>query len=62
MKKVSIKIKGGSVSADFTGFQGKECERLDERIRPMELEIEEQELKPEYHQESTFSETEHNEW
>lgn len=62
MKKVNIKIKGGKISADFSGFQGKDCERLDERIRPQEMEVEEKELKPEYHQQHSFTETENNEW
>ncbi|MDV5342549.1 hypothetical protein [Klebsiella pneumoniae] len=33
MKKVNIKIKGGKIAADFTGFQGKTCEALEQRIR-----------------------------
>lgn len=49
MKKVVIKIKCGKVSADYSGFQGRECEHLDERVRPGDMDIESQELKPEYH-------------
>ena len=48
MKKVNLKIKGGKIAADFSGFQGKSCEQLENRIRPENLEIEEKELKPEY--------------
>lgn len=62
MKKVNLKIKGGKISAEFSGFQGKECELLDERIRPPEMEVEKKELKPEYHQQHSFTETEKNEW
>lgn len=62
MKKVSIKIKGGVINADFTGFQGKACEQLEERIRPQEMELQEKELKDEYHQQHTSTETETNEW
>lgn len=49
MKKVTIKIKAGKVSADFEGFQGKGCEVLAKQIHPEELNEEEKELKPEYH-------------
>ena len=49
MKKVVIKIKGGKVSADYTGFQGRECEHLDERVRPGDMVVESKDLKPEYH-------------
>ena len=64
MKKVNIKIKGGKISADFTGFQGNACEVLDRRIRPEDIEVEEQELKPEYHFSTgqTQQETEKNGW
>ncbi len=62
MKKVVIKIKGGKISSDFTGFQGNSCEQLDERARPQEFENEEKEFKPEYHQQHAFTETENNEW
>ncbi|MBA1889581.1 hypothetical protein HLX92_26005, partial [Escherichia coli] len=57
-------IKGGKIAADFTGFQGKTCEALEQRIRPEELEVEEKELKPEYHFNAgqTQHETEQNEW
>jgi hypothetical protein len=64
MKKVNIKIKGGKVAADFTGFMGKSCEVLEERIRPGELEVEEKELKPEYgfNDGQTQTDTETNQW
>lgn len=64
MKKVNIKIKGGKISADFSGFQGKTCETLENRIRPEELEVEEKDLKPEYHfNTGQFQqEMEKNEW
>lgn len=64
MKKVSIKIKGGNVSADFSGFIGKSCEALEQRIRPESLEVEEKELKPEYHLNSGQTEVvqEKNSW
>lgn len=64
VKKVNLKIKGGKIAADFSGFQGKSCEQLENRIRPENLEIEEKELKPEYNFSAahTQSETEQNEW
>jgi hypothetical protein len=64
MKKVNIKIKGGKVSADFSGFMGKSCETLEKRIRPDELEVEERELKPEYgfNEGQSQTDTETNEW
>lgn len=64
MKKVNIKIKGGQIAADFTGFQGKACEVLEQKIRPDALDIEEKVLKPEYHFNAgqTQQETERNEW
>ncbi|CAH4025299.1 hypothetical protein AI2617V1_5162, partial (plasmid) [Serratia marcescens] len=64
VKKVNIKIKDGKIAADFTGFQGKTCEALEQRIRLEELEVEEKELKPEYHFNAgqTQHETEQNEW
>lgn len=64
MKKINIRINSGRITADFTGFQGKTCEALEQRIRPEELEVEEKELKPEYHVNAgqTHHETEHNEW
>lgn len=62
MKKVTLKIKNGKISADYSGFKGNECDRLDERIRPTDLQEEEKEYKPEYYQSSFHSETEHNEW
>ena len=64
MKKVNIKIKGGKIAADFSGFQGKSCEVLEQRIRLEELEIEEKELKPEYHFNAgqTQYDTEKNSW
>lgn len=49
MKKVKIIIKKGSVSADFSGFQGKSCETLEARIRPAGFGQTDKELKPEYH-------------
>lgn len=62
MKKVTIKIKSGKISADFTGFEGRECEYLDQRIRPGELEEEDKELKPEYYNETYSGQLESNEW
>jgi len=64
VKKVNIKIKGGQIAADFTGFQGKACEALEQKIRPDVLDIEEKELKPEYHFRAglTEQETENNKW
>lgn len=49
MKKVIIKINGAKVSADFSGFQGKECEQLANKIHPEGLIEDEKNLKPEYH-------------
>ncbi|WP_240224646.1 hypothetical protein [Rheinheimera hassiensis] len=49
MKKVKLTIKGGVVSADFTGFQGKTCEQLEAKIRPAGFGETQKELKPEYH-------------
>ncbi len=64
VKKVNIKIKGGKIAADFTGFQGKACETLEQKIRPDVLDIEEKELKPEYHFSAalTEQEMESNKW
>lgn len=64
VKKVNLKIKGGKIAADFSGFQGKSCEQLENRIRPENLEVEDKELKPEYHFSPghTQSDTERNEW
>lgn len=56
VKQVSIKIKGGQISADFKGFVGRECQRLEERIRVEGLNVEDSEAKPELYQE-TLSET-----
>lgn len=64
-KKVNIRIKGGKVSADFSGFQGKSCEQLENKIRPEELEVEEKHLKDEYHfdtQTQAQTNTETNTW
>lgn len=49
MKTVTLKIKNGTVSADFSGFQGKSCESLEARIRPAGFGETEKKLKPEYH-------------
>ena len=49
MKKVNITIKGGKVSQEYSGFVGKSCEVLAKQIEPDGLEIEEKNLKPEYH-------------
>lgn len=57
MKKVNIKIKDGKISADFSGFIGKACEQLEHRLRPDGLEVEEKELKPEYHMETGHTQT-----
>lgn len=51
VKKVSIKIKGGKISADYEGFVGQDCKRLEETIRINGLEAE-QEDKPELYQQS----------
>jgi hypothetical protein len=48
MKQVKLTIKGGVVSADFTGFQGKSCELLEAKIRPAGFGQTQKELKPEY--------------
>lgn len=48
MKRVVVSIKGGNVSADFQGFQGRACEDLEKRIRPDGSEVNEVETKPEY--------------
>ena len=47
-KKIVIKVKGLKVSSDFSGFQGKDCDKLAEKIHPDGLEIEDKELKAEY--------------
>lgn len=57
-KQVKVTIKDGNVSADFTGFKGRDCQHLDERVRPKDLEVEDLELKPEYHQDQVNTETE----
>lgn len=62
MKHVVIRIKGGKVNADFTGFQGKQCQQLDQRVRPDEVEIEDIELKPEYHNEAFNTDSNSTEW
>jgi len=51
-KKIVIKIKDLKVSSDFSGFQGKDCDTLAEKIHPDGLEIEDKELKSEYSFES----------
>lgn len=63
-KTISLKIHNGKINADFNGFQGKDCERLHDRIKPEELDIQNTELKPEYHFEASGSqtETELNKW
>jgi len=48
LKSVTIRIHEGKISADYTGFVGKACEALDDRIRPEGLVVEEKELKPEH--------------
>ncbi|RJX82291.1 hypothetical protein [Pseudomonas sp. LS-2] len=48
MKRVVVSIKGGKVSADFQGFQGRTCEDLEKRIRPDGTEVNGVETKPEY--------------
>ena len=64
MKKVSIKIKGGKVSADFTGFVGNACEQLQRKISPENFDVEHKELKPEYHFSAQNEQTDkvHDEW
>lgn len=49
LKTGRISIKNGQISADFSGFAGKSCVALEKKIRPDELKVESQELKPEYH-------------
>ena len=53
VKKVTIRINAGKISADFEGFIGRECERLEERIRVGDLSIEEKIAKPELYAETT---------
>jgi hypothetical protein len=48
VKRVVVNVKGGNVSADFQGFQGRACEDLEKRIRPEGCEVNEVEKKPEY--------------
>jgi len=48
VKRVVVSIKGGNVSADFQGFQGRACEDLEKRIRPDGSEVNEVQTKPEY--------------
>lgn len=62
MKKVVINIIGGKVTADFSGFQGRACEHLHDKIRPENLEVDEAEQKPEYYQEASLSEHETNQF
>ncbi len=56
MKAGKITIKAGKVVADFSGFQGKSCVQLEEKIRPEGLNVDEQTLKSDYNFE-TQSET-----
>lgn len=41
VKRVVVNVKGGNVSADFQGFQGRACEDLEKRIRPEGCEVNE---------------------
>lgn len=51
-KKVKIVIKDAKVSADFSGFQGKSCDTLANKIHPEGLQVDDKQLKPEYSFES----------
>lgn len=61
-KTVVIKINGGKVSADFSGFTGNSCEKLSQRIALPQFEETEKELKPEYYQQDTNIQSETNQW
>lgn len=52
VKRVSIKIKGGKISADFEGFKGHDCKNLEEKIRLAGTEVESTDDKPELYQQS----------
>ncbi len=49
MKKVIIRIAKGKISADFEGFRGQECQRLESAIRIEGLAVEDTVEKPELH-------------
>lgn len=49
MKVVKITIQNGVVNADYSGFEGDECVQLDERVRPENMDVDEVNLKSEYH-------------
>lgn len=49
MKRVTVQIKDGRVSADFAGFAGNKCDELAKQIHPESMVEDEKTLKPEYH-------------
>lgn len=49
-KQVNIKIKRGKVAVEFSGFKGKACEVLGQKIMPPQFEETEKELKDEYYE------------
>jgi len=48
MKTVEIKIKNGKVKTDFKGFNGKECDNIEDKILPKQKKVLQRENKPEY--------------
>ncbi|CAH1589925.1 MULTISPECIES: hypothetical protein [Vibrio] len=58
-KRIKVKIKGGNIQADFQGFSGTDCEKLDQKLRPESFELINAEKKPEYSFETTSENTEH---
>ncbi|MEF1337442.1 hypothetical protein REH81_11725 [Vibrio rotiferianus] len=58
-KRIKVKIKGGNIQADFQGFSGTECEKLDQKLRPEDFELTNEEKKPEYAFETTGGHTEY---
>lgn len=58
-KRIKVKIKGGNIQADFQGFSGTECEKLDQKLRPEDFELTNEEKKPEYAFETTGEHTEY---
>ena len=62
VKKVSIKIKGGKISADFTGFKGQECKNLEQRLRMTGTEVESTDDKPELFQQQSSTATNGQTW
>lgn len=59
-RQVTMLIKNGKViTANFEGFQGHECTRLEETTRPPGLEIDGRDMKPEFYEQNEW-ETEKN--